>query len=69
MVITVKEKSRKMKSIQEAMDHSSRTVPDYLSFERDNFGGQLLGMPTTEQMPWPIEIKLHEICDFLAHTT
>jgi len=68
MVISVKEKSRKMKAIQDALDNPSRSVPDYLSFDKDNFGGQLLALPTTDQMPWPIEIKLHEICDFLAHT-
>ncbi len=69
MVISIKEKSRKMKTIQEALDNPSRSVPDYLSSDKDNFGGQLLAMPIPEQMPWPIEIKLHEICDFLAHST
>ncbi|BBI17745.1 30S ribosomal protein S4 [Neochlamydia sp. S13] len=69
MVITVKEKSRSMKAIQQSLDNPSRSVPDYLSFDKENFGGQLLAMPTPEQMPWPIEIKLHEICDFLAHST
>lgn len=69
MVITVKEKSRKLKAVQDALDNPSRTVPDYLSSDKDNFGGQLLAMPVVEQMPWPIEIKMHEICDFLAHTT
>ena len=68
MVISVKEKSRNMKSILGSLDNPSRTVPDYLSADSGNFGGQLLAMPTPEQMPWPIEIKLHEICDFLAHT-
>ncbi len=69
MVISIKEKSRKMKAINEALDSGNRSVPDYLSTERDNFSGQLLGMPSTEQMPWPIEIRLPEICDFLAHST
>ena len=69
MVITVKEKSRNMKAIQEAMDNPARTVPDYLSFDATKFGGQLLALPIPEQMPWPIEIKLHEICDFLSHST
>lgn len=69
MVITVKEKSRKLKAVQDALDNPSRTVPDYLSSDKDNFGGQLLAMPVVEQMPWPIEIKMHGICDFLAHTT
>lgn len=69
MVISVKEKSRKMKSITEALDLGNRSVPEYLSQDRDQFSGQLLAMPLREQMPWPIEIQLPEICDFLAHTT
>lgn len=68
MVISVKEKSRKMKSIKESLD-SSRSTPDYFSADKDNFSGQLLALPTPEQMPWPVELKLPEICDFLAHTT
>lgn len=69
MVISIKEKSRKMKAIGAALDNPAHVVPDYLSLDRDQFSGQLLAMPVPEQMPWPIEINLHEICDFLAHTT
>lgn len=66
-VISIKEKSRKMKAINEALDGTSRSVPEYMSLERTNFSGQLMAMPVPEQMPWPIELKLPEICDFLAH--
>lgn len=67
-VISVREKSRKHKQIVESLD-SSRSLPDYLSLEAPNFSGQLLALPVVDQMPWPIEVKLHEVCDFLAHTT
>jgi small subunit ribosomal protein S4 len=69
MVISVKEKSRKMKAVNEALDNPSRSVPEYLSINRDQFSGQLLAKPLHEQMPWPIEINLPGVCDFLAHTT
>jgi small subunit ribosomal protein S4 len=69
MVISIKEKSRKVKAINEALDSPSRSVPDYLSQERDNFSGKLLAAPLPEQMPWPLELNLAEICDFLAHTS
>ena len=69
MVVSVKEKSRKMKAINASLDGASQVVPDYLSHDREHFSGQLLAMPTQEQLPWPIEINLPEICDFLAHTT
>jgi len=69
MVITVREKSRSMKAVGEALASPMRTVPEYFSSETENFSGQLLALPVQEQMPWPLEINLHEICDFLAHTT
>lgn len=68
MVVSVKEKSRHIKIINEAID-SSRSVPEYLLFDKNHFSGQLLASPLTEQMPWPIEISMPVVCDFLAHTT
>jgi len=68
MMISIKEKSRKMKAINEALE-TARDVPEYLTLEKSNYSGQLVSMPTPEQLPWPIEINLPEVCDFLAHTT
>ncbi|MGK5594143.1 MAG: 30S ribosomal protein S4 [Parachlamydiaceae bacterium] len=69
MVVSVKGKSHKMKAINESLDLPTRNVPEYLSLDRGNFSGQLTSLPLPEQMPWPIEIDLHKICDFLAHIT
>lgn len=69
MVISVREKSRKIKTVGEALESPMKTVPDYLSSDPAHFSGQLLALPLPEQMPWPLEINLPEICDFLAHTT
>lgn len=69
MVISIKEKSRKIKAISEALENPAHTVPEYLSQDKEHFSGQLLAMPLQEQMPWPLEINLPEICDFLAHST
>lgn len=69
MVISIKEKSRKIKAINDSLESSSRSVPDYLTLDAASYSGQLLALPTNDQMPWPIEIRLLEICDFLAHTT
>lgn len=68
MVISVKEKSRKMKAINASLE-LARDVPEYLSLDKENYKGQLLSMPEIEQMPWPLPINLPEICDFLAHST
>lgn len=67
MVISVKEKSKTVKAINDALDNPSREVPPYLELDRQQFSGKLMALPLPEQMPWPVEIKLHEICDFLSH--
>lgn len=69
MTISIKEKSRGIKQVKEAIDSSQRNVPEYFSADHEHFTGQLLARPTVSQLPWPIEINLPEICDFLAHTT
>lgn len=68
MVVSIKEKSRNHKQILASLDSSGATVPDYLSLDRENFSGQMLSLPLQEQMPWPVEINLHEVCDFLAYS-
>ncbi len=68
MVVSIKEKSRKIKIIDEALDSASREVPEYLSLDRTTYSGQLLAAPVPEQIPWPVELQIPEICDFLAHS-
>lgn len=69
MIISVREKSRSNKAIIASLDNPAHTVPEYLNLDQSTFSGQLLAKPTPEQMPWPIEISLPVICDFLAHST
>lgn len=69
MIISVREKSRKVKAIVESIENTMREVPEYLTLDKDNMSGQLMAKPLQEQMPWPIELRLPEICDFLAHST
>lgn len=68
MVISIKEKSRKMMAINEALE-SPLELPEYLTLDKGNYSGSLATLPQVEQMPWTIEINLSEVCDFLAHTT
>lgn len=69
MTISIKEKSRTMKSIVEALESPHRAIPEYLVSDPQKFSGQLVNMPDSEQIPMPIEINLHEVCDFLTHNT
>ncbi len=65
MEVSIREKSKDMKIIKEAIDNPSRSIPEYLQSE--GLTGKLMARPLPEQMPWPLEINIHDICDFLAH--
>jgi len=68
MQVSIKEKSQKMKSITESLDNPRGEMPEYLSLDREKYTGTLLAVPMVEQISYPLEINLPEICDFLAHT-
>lgn len=71
MVISVQEKSRKMKPIIESLEMSTQNVPDYLELDKENFQGKLLASPELDQIEGqlPIPINIPVVCEFLAHTT
>lgn len=69
MVISVREKSRKINAITVSIENSTRDIPTYMSLDVPNFSGQLLAMPQIDQISMPIEVELPKICDFLDHTT
>ncbi len=68
-VISVREKSRQMKSVLAAIDLPSRAVPDFYQVDADRLSGKMLSYPEIDQIPLPIEIDIHEVCDFLAHNS
>jgi small subunit ribosomal protein S4 len=67
MVIAIKEKSRKNKAIQEAGQNPNRSIPSYLILNETGFSGQLLNLPSLEEISLPLEVNLPVVCDFLAH--
>lgn len=69
MKITIKEKSRKSKHVQHAVESSNRSVPAYLSQDPVNFSGQLMARPSMEEISLPIEVNIPMVCDFLAHSS
>jgi len=68
MKISLKSKSKKMKSIQMAQENSVREIPEYLSLSEDKCTGELLTLPAYDQIPLPLIINIPLVCEFLAHT-
>ncbi|MCX6994350.1 MAG: S4 domain-containing protein, partial [Chlamydiae bacterium] len=65
--ISLKEASHKMPILQKALE-SNREIPSYITEIEGKFAAQLTSLPSFDQVPFPIEINLPMICDFLAHT-
>ncbi|MEA3470970.1 MAG: 30S ribosomal protein S4 [Thermodesulfobacteriota bacterium] len=57
--IQVREKSRKIGSILEAMDTVARRgIPQWIEFDKDGFKGMLKALPTREELAMPIQEQL-----------
>lgn len=67
MKISIREKSRQNKAIREALTNPNRAVPSYLAVDESALSGQLMNMPSLEEISLPIEVNVHTVCDFLAH--
>lgn len=67
-VLSIREKSKALKTIQEPVQNQSRTLPDYLSLDEKTLSSTLLSMPDAEQIVLPLPINIALVCEFLAHT-
>ncbi len=67
MVVSVKEKSKKLKSVVESVQNASRSVPEYLELNEADFAGRMLQLPSMGSIPLAVEVNLPMVCDFLAH--
>ena len=58
-VVQVREKSRKVAVIQEAMETVARRgLPEWLDLDKDNFAGSVKAFPTREDLTMPIQEQL-----------
>lgn len=71
MEISIREKSRKIKAIVDAMESSSATTPTFLEVNKDSFKGKMLAPPALDQIEalLPIPVNIPVVCEFLAHKT
>lgn len=71
MEISIREKSRNLKTVLEAIEMATQKTPDYLEMDKDKLKGKLLMNPSLEQIEGqlPIPINISTVCEFLAHQT
>lgn len=68
MTVSLKEKAANSKAVRMAQENIAREVPEYLSFSKDQNSGKLEITPEADQIPYPLQINVPLVCEFLAHT-
>jgi small subunit ribosomal protein S4 len=64
--IEVKEKSRQITSVVEAVNASERSVPDYIEFDPKEFKAKFLRMPKLADVPYPVQMEPNLIVEFYS---
>jgi small subunit ribosomal protein S4 len=65
-VIAVKEKSRNMAIVLEALASPERDIPEYLSFDQDKLQGTLVRMPKFADVPYPVQMEPNLVIEFYS---
>ncbi len=65
-VVEVKEKSRKLTLVLEALQNAETDVPSYLSVDKANFATKLLAAPVFSEVPYACEMEPHLITEFYS---
>jgi len=68
MKVGIKEKSQKMKLVQNSQANTAREIPGYLSLEEGKLAGKMEALPEFDQISLPLPINIPLVCEFLAHT-
>jgi len=55
--VTVKEKSRKIPMVVDAMATPSLTIPEWLSVEAASASAKIGHLPSIEDVPFPIDVQ------------
>ena len=65
-VIEVKEKSRAMAMVLEAVELTERDVPDYVEVDFNKMQGKFLRVPKLVDIPYPIQMEPNMVVEFYS---
>lgn len=65
-IIQVREKSRKLVVVIEALEAMERDVPTYMQLDKDTFSAKLTVKPTFAEVPYAIEMQPSLITEFYS---
>ena len=65
-VVQIREKSRKLNIVIDALQKMERDVPSYLVLDKDNYSIKLTEKPTFAEAPYAIEMEPHLVTEFYS---
>jgi len=66
-VIEIREKSKAIPMVMEAMQSGERDIPDYvLVEEKDTHKGKFLRVPSFEEVPYPVQMEPNLVIEFYS---
>jgi small subunit ribosomal protein S4 len=65
-VVSVRERSRNMALVLEAIQSSEREVPDYIEMDGKGLSAKLVRMPELSEVPYPVKMEPNLIVEFYA---
>ena len=64
--VQVKEKSRQMNMVLEAMKNAERTVPDYLEMDNESLKAKYIRVPKFMEIPYPVKMEPNLVIEFYS---
>jgi small subunit ribosomal protein S4 len=65
-VVAVRDKSRNMALILEAIESGERDVPDYLDVDHNDMKGSYIRAPKLADVPYPVQMQPSLVIEFYS---
>lgn len=65
-IISIAERSKSLAIIQEALENNQRTVPSYLTFNKEQLAGTWVKDPLISEVPYPFNLDTNSIIEYYS---
>lgn len=65
--VEVRESSKQVPIVMEAVQKLSRPVPEYLSMDPGKMSGEFLRVPMISDIPYPFEVQFGKVVEYYSH--
>ena len=65
-IVSVRERSRNMALVLEALQSQEREIPDYIEFEAKGMSAKYIRMPELAEVPYPVKMEPNLVVEFYS---